>query len=133
MSKVSRSTRLIPLVSRVGLCLMIEDGWCWALHSLTVLSLAALQQIPVCHYQSPDHHHRQHIQSVNEEGTTLKTMKFCDCLPFILLWIIIGLFGTQARRPQQLEGEINKDEQLIILMINDYERDSCHYLFLSDF
>ena len=60
-------------------------------------------------------------------------MKFCDCLPFILLWIIIGLFGTQARRPQQLEGEINKDEQLIILMINDSERASCHYLFLSNF
>ena len=84
-----------------------------AQHSVTVLRLAALQQIPVCHYQSPDHHH-QHLLSINEEGTTLKTMKFCDCLPFILLWIIIGLFGTQARRPppQQPEGETNEDEQL---------------------
>ena len=60
-------------------------------------------------------------------------MKSCDCLPFVLLWIIIGLFGTQARRPQQLEGENKKDEQLIIMMINDSERASCHYLFLSDF
>ena len=113
LSKVIRSTRLIPLVSRVSLCLIIEDGWCWALQSLTVLRLAALQQISVCHYQSPDHHH-QPLQSVNEEGATLKTMKFCDCWPFILLWIMIGLFGTQAIRPppQQPEGEKNEDEQL---------------------
>ena len=42
-----------------------------------------------------------------EGRTTLKkNMKFGDSLPFILIWIFIGLLGTQAsKRPQQLEGK----------------------------
>ena len=91
---------------------MIEDGWCWTnLHSLTVLRPPALGQISVCHNQSLDHH-QQHWPLFNEERTAFINMKFCDCLPFILLWIIIGLFGTQARRPQQLEGEIKMNNVL---------------------
>ena len=38
-------------------------------------------------------------------------MKFGDSLPFILIWIFIGLLGTQAKanRPQQLEGKIKNN------------------------
>ena len=44
-----------------------------------------------------------------EGRATLEIMKFGDSLPFILIWISIGLLGTQAsKRLQQLEGEINK-------------------------